>query len=712
MASPWQAQNVLIVDGTLTNPSPPYYASISSAVAAAVEGDTILVKGMVVNGNPMGYSETTTNEVFPITVMDKDLSIEEYGANPVYVYSVQGHSLFQINAAVIAGAGAGAGSITLKGFDLIGSRKAVEILGDLAARATVTCDRLRFSHNEVGVYGAATDDADLALQLGDCSFMDLLPNLSPPPGSLLTPHKGVVLRASSLNGDAHGTLTASLENLVCQGNFDGTDQLADSTLVEIVVTPGDEPEYPFGLFPAQKIPRITVDFSGGNLEGLSDISASGGWNRGITILSEDKPFGGGDAGLNYFSAFRVSFNGTKVSKFLQNGIWCRSGIQSEGRLYLNGGTRILDTGASLVSGVVDGTGVYLESEQTYLGFKATDTRIYGNAGHGVFARCFSITDNLYTPVPVGLYFGLERSEVGYSGKDGIYLVADDPSMWGVPAFVGGTVWFAQRSSYSVRAPQILVSPPAYFGPLQGLGMIHECIIHNNAKKAIHLEVGGPYASPLKAVGSRIVDNFIWNNAEEGWFVSLGDGAQMLVGTAHCTSAGNGYTGTRSVDAAVAAPLSNSMLWKENDPNTGLGHLFNACLRNSIFQRQDTLDDLSTNVLDISADSMVNTFEVRMLLSGLRSSKNYQYYSIYLGSDPTWTDATTPFVLGPGFSWGTADWEYFKLNPAGGTFPAFDNTGPIGDDDGKLLDLLSSDLAGGQRDTGNPPSNNKGAHQAN
>jgi len=709
----------LVVDGSLSNPSPPYFDSITAAVGVAAAGDIIQIRPMAESGAPIGYCEGNTGESFPINITTPGLTIRGIGSVPPLIYSEVGADLFSVSATLPSGGL----SARFERLDLLGSSAAFNLTADGVLILDVELDQLRFSHNLYGVTGLAQNGGDLRLDTEDCWFSDLLPTIAPGyagPASPVPLHGVSLLGKGNQTTQAHGTVGAEFTNLRSQGDFPGTELNPGSSLVLLKVEPGGNPRFPTHTpisFP-EPVPTLIATFNGGDLVGRSseNFTVPGGWNRGISVISEDHPLPSGEGGVNYHSYFIVDLNGTKVSRFLSTGIWCRSGIQSQGRLKLNGGTEISRTRWAIGSSngsTGSGTGVYLESEETYLGFKAVDTAIHHNVLDGVMAHCRTVSNRLETFVPMGLFFQTERITSSHNGRHGVNLVAGEEGVDDRGAFVGLSFWLDQTSTYSNQTPQILFHSPGAFGPLQGLGLIHECLIHHNGGSGIRMKSVDGIATrePWVMVGTRVLDCFIWDNHLEGFLAELGDASRAWLAFVHDTFAGNGDGAGASME--INASSGTFLGWIEIDPAKPGRAEFYSSIRNCIFQRKSTGEDLGAILVSRGQDHG-SIYMYRIILSALRSKTKYDENQNGNGmsKDNAWTNEVTPFLLSAGFNWASSSWTDFLLDVNQSTFlQFFSDSGPIDQVNGLVEGLVELDRQGDSRDPGNWWDGNKGADEA-
>lgn len=723
-----------LVDGQGVAPTPPpgttIVSSISAAASLAMDGDTILIWGMVDNGPggtglEVAYSNVPffsgagqTAEVFPITLRD-GVTIMPAPGSPRVIVVPEGMTPSALIAMSNLGADLSPSTTRIEGLVLGGGATALRLDADGGEDRNVLVVEMFFDSNGLGVSAIASEE-DTVLNttirnsnISDYASPALLANPSPSFSSQVV---GIRCQAGSIAEVAptNATVNAIINSLSVIGPSGAFDSMGGSMappaslglggsyfeinsrlggdvntrLIEVSSFAGNGEHSGVAGAGEAPFPFVTLSLNGCLLDGhaLGAGDTGRGWDYGVHCSSQGPT---SKSVFDYYAGWDVTISGCTIDDFREGGVHGLTRYFTRGLLNINGGTVVTDTG---FTGPDAGgkeyrhSGVYLESYESYIGIEGFKFESRRNLGHGLFAYSQGSTLGAMD-YDTGSFVGLDRCQFYSNSSNGIELrnyarlpgdiiVGTDQG-----AIVGGS-WNSFDAAHLPDGLSLAVEgDEPMFGIIPiGQGHINACQIYENSGIGIHAAVSGN-TQPLHSVSNRIVNSYIWNNPGGGFVGDLDphptlatlDMPSMFVPLVHCTLVGNGdpsHDYSVEIDDLDTFGVSGGTFeFEEALDSSGLlgSEFFGTKLLSTIFDRSGTG---TTDFGPVAFPLMMPDLDSGLLADNFIGTGGIRAVQgiIPIGSifGATTTDSP-PYVGG-----GSLPDQWF-LNPAGPNFPSFTNT---------------------------------------
>ncbi|RMH03913.1 MAG: hypothetical protein D6702_04535, partial [Planctomycetota bacterium] len=513
------------MDGTGATPGA--FSSITTAVAAAGSGDTIYIRGMELNGSPVGYCETPYlpyqgPETFPI-VLKPGMVLKPMDTTAVHVWTTSGSpppALFQVQART------GSEMTKLESLILGGGQVGLLVDGTGGGNYDVTVKDVIFARNSIGLAALADQGADVHVKVQDCRIHDGA--IVVPGGASPVPQKqSIGLQFHATDQGTPGKVTAEVNNFKVVGNYllsamepldfavepNDLATLDKVTRVVEVFVDGMTPEHPdpFGQGhekETQPIAEVDLVINGGVFDGQA--SATSGWGIGVYAAADRFPANSNPG--DYYCGYDVILTGVALRDFRHTGVYATVGAESRGALHLNGQTSLSDMGPQHAPAApLDGSGAILFAEEGYLALHAADATIVDNDSHGLVLDT-PATLQKDSNYPAGLFLDLQDTGIHGNGGHGLLLSAGkawDPSGYAVQnAIVGGT-WDSWHVMSAHGKSLVANQEPTDLG--HGQGKVDRCAISNNGGAGIWAFSRADDGPNLAISNVRFTNTFVWNN---------------------------------------------------------------------------------------------------------------------------------------------------------------------------------------------------------
>ena len=691
--------------GTITN-----YGSLTEALSsqpALVAGDVVAVRGIVDQslGVPIAYSETTTNESFPL-VVPSGVTVRTQGPDPVYVATVASGPVTLM--ALDPSGGAPAPTTRIEGLRFQGAETALRVGTTQASESLdVVISDVRFGRNENGLWVEAAP-GQITVRVEDCWVADEVPVSQP----VVAPRKfsrGLVFHAHEAGVTANpGDVDATVVDLRTLGLFLSGQMLPVdyarpsfhdlepygskiTRLIEVFAEgSSSEGEHVWAgtYYEVLPIPTVRLTVNGSTLDGKG-YQAGAGWDVGLYL---DTNSGQALPILDYAAAWHVETNGTTLRNFGAAGVYGESWLETRGMLQMHTST-VEDTGYTATPAPLGflRSGVHLVTHESYIAFGATDCEFSDNVGNGVYAMTENSILANDMDFPTGLYVDVRDS--GFHGNGGSGLFLDGSPDKGQSGFQGGIV--GGTYDFYLGPDPIRNQPMHAMAPLlvgedgiqadgrlpDGQGVAEACGFSNNGAYGIRVRLRG---GSLTGTGSRgfasmrFVDDYVWNNALGGYRADLSPAPgndtnpYLLTPIVHSTFADNAGW---SVEVVPFHPGSGNTVtrfyWQDE---TGAQNFLVTSLFHSVFQRQNPgTDDFGPELVNLLVwdDGAQGDWwgqEDRIGWASIRA-----HYGAISNTTSWSTQDSAPF-LGP-FDPASRDWRRYSMDEAQmGNHPAFFKSG--------------------------------------
>jgi parallel beta helix pectate lyase-like protein len=619
------------------------YSTIKAAAALADDGDTILIKQIILDDPPPGFSGWTGyseshiggGEIFPITIK-AGVTVRPFDGTHTIAIWTNGTSsppsLFELqgsNQSV-------APKTKIQDIQFYGGSTAIRLsnggaTADLSLDVVIARCDFAWITNAIDCVMDGGTQAQVAIRDSKIhSIKPILPIDADKP-NYLPPSVGIRLHAKGVAASSTPTkLDVELRNLRTAGLYESMnpagialpgDGLQDiepvngqfSRLIEVFTESDESRKEHSTTNPYQTIPEVNVQFIGGVLKGAADPNNTArGWDTSVYASTK---YVGTPYPLDFTSGYRINTSGTKIEGFRLAGIHGTSFRWTRGEIILDGSTEVYDNGrqASRNAGEDLYCGVAMYSDEGYLALKATDAKVYDNAGHGVYLNTNTTAFAGATVAPMGNFLDLDGCSIYQNGGSGIAM----------KNFFGGIVGGAWHYPNGIGLRKM----PGYdYSVDYGQGVVDGCSISNNGEAGLYFRANGNHStgSPT-AVNTRFLDCVIWNNLWGGYNADLtGEDSEplFLAPLGHVTMAGNGDSAHDYSIVIFEEDRANG--WNGEYEWTGPGGPLRTKFFNSVFERKsssslDFFEETIGGVTHGMLVPLVDGFVIDDLVSGGVSS---------------------------------------------------------------------------------------------